>query len=346
MALWLGASALAQSCEPTPHSDAVRILGQAQDGRLTSEVHPVVHGENNFYQILQNGWVFGLIRSEYGWSIRVFDAIDTRTATDLTASTPPLRGAPNPRDIFGWHFRNMSNTGPNDGGVNAPRALRGFVISPGLSEVSRAADVAQTLEPDLQNGIGWLRIVDYGIDNSATNQRAALKYLQFDACVTWPRSASDTAAILDQQSPNYTSEDVEVFAKCGLDLDRFELSARMLPRSLGGDLDGDGALDEAAQVLRLSDGRHGLAICRAGTWLHLVDLGEAVKHLRRGVVGQTEAWQWLSAGMPRPSHLNGQTLPKANGDYLIIERFEKEAFAIFWTDDKLSAKRLYGHVEP
>jgi hypothetical protein len=47
-----------------------------------------------------------------------------------------------------------------------------------------------------------------------------------------------------------------------------------------------------------------------------------------------------------PAHLSGIDLPAADGDRLILERIEKEAIAIFWTDDALRGALLYHFVEP
>ena len=68
--------------------------------------------------------------------------------------------------------------------------------------------------------------------------------------------------------------------------------------------------------------------------------------LRDGFVGQVEAWQWVSQDEALPRHLTGYEMPEADGDYLILERVEKEAFVLFWRDGQLRAKRMYGHVEP
>jgi len=71
---------------------------------------PFVAGGNYFYQTLGNGWIFSLVPAEFGWSIRLYDAAPVGDAVDLTSLTPPLRGTPDPRDIFGWRFHNADNT--------------------------------------------------------------------------------------------------------------------------------------------------------------------------------------------------------------------------------------------
>ena len=63
-----------------------------------------------------------------GWLLEVTSR--DRHNEDLARLTPPWHFTPNPRQIDGWHFRNVENTGPHDGSVNAPQELREFVFSP------------------------------------------------------------------------------------------------------------------------------------------------------------------------------------------------------------------------
>ena len=67
-----------------------------------------------------------------------------RAATKISRGlTPPWHLVPNPRYVEGWHFRNASNTGPNDGSVNAPQETREFIFSP---EVGRCRKFARSVE--------------------------------------------------------------------------------------------------------------------------------------------------------------------------------------------------------
>ncbi len=340
-------SAMAQTCEPTPEKHAVRIQAVGSNGEPAPLELPHVSGEQAFYHKLENGWVFALIKTELGWAVRLYNNEPVSDATDLTSLTPPLRGAPNPRDILGWHFRNADNTGPNLGDVNAPQNLRAFVISPSLAGTAglRTSDGTQTPGPDA--GLGWLKVVDFGLANPVPGTKARMNYLQFDACLSWPRSDEETSQLLDEASLDYTPEDAETFGSCGMSLAEYALDARYGPRTLGGDLDGDGALDEVAQIRRTTDDQRGLALCRAGTWLDLIDLdGKVSGDMRPGYVGQVEAWQWLAPGARLPRHLEGYELPKADGDMLVLERIEKEAVLLYWRGGSLKTKRLYGYVEP
>lgn len=346
------APAHAQSCEPTPAMNAVRILGTGPDGEPSQTDRPVVTGDNNFYQHLDNGWVFALQRADAGWSVRLYEHADTNNAVDLTSMTPPFTSAPNPRDIFGWHFRNAANTGPNTGDVNAPQAMRSFLVSPALAGTGGfrpATDPNQPrlAEPGPDAGLGWLNVLDYGLANTPAGQPASMNYLEFDACISWPRAPEEHARLTDLASPTYTDVDHEQFGACGLDLTAYELNARYLPRTLGGDIDGDGSIDEVAQTRRISDGKRGLAICRAGTWLHQPGHdGQTIEDLDPGYIDQVEAWQWLAPGDAPPRHLTGYDLPQADGDILILERVEKQAIALFWRNGQLAARQLYRHVEP
>lgn len=332
-AVLLSGEALAQNCEPTPERHAVRILGTNPAGALTDRELPYVAGDRSFFRRLDNGWVFALLRAENGWSIRLYENNNTDQALDLTALTPPLGGVPNPRDIFGWHFRNADNTGPNQGDVNAPQALRAFVITP-------------SMEAGPDNGIGWLQILDFGLAGLEPGTRARMNYLEFDACLTWPRSEAERDRLLDLASLHFTPEDREIFEACGLDLAAYALDARYLPRTREGDIDGDGAGDEVAQIRQVADDKRGLALCRAGTWLHLIGFDQALGDMQPGYLDQVEEWQWITPDGTPPRYLTGMELPQGDGGLLVLERVEKEVVILFWRDGALRAERLYHLVEP
>jgi len=158
---------------------------------------------------------------------------------------------------------------------------------------------------------------------------------------------AEAAHLMDRARLEFTDEDLETFGSCGLDLQAYELAARYVPRTLGGDLDGDGALDEVAQMRRVSDDVHGIAICRAGTWLDLVGFEPGpIGDVRQGYAGQVEAWEWIPPDGDVPRHLTGYDLPEADGDILVLERIEKEAVLVFWKRGQMQVKMLYHHVEP
>jgi hypothetical protein len=76
------------------------------------------------------GWIVRLMSTAEGWLLEV--ATKGREAEDLSRLTPPWHCAPNPRQIEGWHVRNVDNSAPNDGSVNAPQEFREFIFSPAV----------------------------------------------------------------------------------------------------------------------------------------------------------------------------------------------------------------------
>jgi hypothetical protein len=83
-----------------------------------------------FTQNLAPNLTFQLIPLEAGWEIWVGDPTIAHDPSPNFAMpvTPPFSGI-NARQIEGWHFRNLDNSGPNEAGeknVNAPQELRPF----------------------------------------------------------------------------------------------------------------------------------------------------------------------------------------------------------------------------
>jgi len=343
-AVWLAAgAAAAQPCEAGPDRNAVA-FGAGQPVRIMA-------GER-FAERFGPGWVFALEPVEHGWVMRVYEH-DTPDAVDLTALTPPLRMAPNPRDILGWHFRNADNTGPNRGEVNAPQEIRAFFISPGLAGTGGYRPPPDPAAPGLAapdpetDGVGRLRIRDYGLADLAPGERARMVYLAFEACLAWPKTTDQKQREADRASLVFRPEDRETFGACGLDLQTWTLDAAIAPRLLGGDFDGDGSLDEAAQIRRDSDGARAIALCRAGTWLDI--LGDAATpglFLRAGYIGQMEAWRALPPDHGRLGYEGEPDWPDAAGDVLALERIEKELWLVYWADGAWRTQRVYRHIEP
>jgi hypothetical protein len=159
-------------------------------------------------------WTFALVPAAHGWDIRVFD----RAGMDLSQLTPPWRGAPNPREIHGWHFRNAANTGPNTGDVNAPQERRAFLISPAVSgtggfKPSADAPPADTPGPDTptnrgltdssvphDEGRGVLTILDYDLADLSPGQKARMTRLKFAVCLNWPARTPATGDGADAQT--------------------------------------------------------------------------------------------------------------------------------------------------
>jgi hypothetical protein len=334
--------AASQSCEPTATHHALRIGGDAGTGPL------VLHTGEAFRREIGNGWIFALEPHKFGWSIRLYDG-----AIDLSAATPPHGGVPNPRDLFGWHFRNADNTGPNRGDVNAPQGDRRFVFATSramLAKLAPATDpgVPRYVEPGPDAGVGRLEVLGYKLADLERGSKARMIYLEFEVCLSWPKASADPDGDPVDAGPTYSAEDIETFGSCGLDLETFELDAAILPRGLQVDLDGDDALDTIAQIRRRSDGKRGLALCRAGTWLHVLGMdgrpvGEA---LRPGYFDQLEAWGSLARDHGPLGYEGEPAWPLSDGDVLVLERIEKEMILLYWKDGGLHSRQVYRFVEP
>jgi len=180
----------AQLCESTPDRHAARITAEALTDEQTVLL-PEIYGGHSFTQSFGEGWIFELLPGTYGWSIRIYDASDS-FSVDLSGITPPHDGVPNPRDIEGWHFRNADNTATNKGEVNAPQLDRLFLFSPALAgtggyKPSVDETNPESFEPGPDDGLGWLKVIDFGLSDLEPGQKARMTYLKFDACLTWPK---------------------------------------------------------------------------------------------------------------------------------------------------------------
>jgi hypothetical protein len=165
--------AAAPRCETEPGRKAERTSGTVVKG-------------NNFTASTASGWILRLVPAEEGWFLQV--TLKGREAEDLSRLTPPWHG-PNGRAIDGWHFRNATNTGPNDGSVNAPQELREFVFSPAVGreiEDNGSATRATDVDKVRSFGRGWLFIESYILTPPQKGGRAAFESLKFSACITWP----------------------------------------------------------------------------------------------------------------------------------------------------------------
>ena len=90
-----------------------------------------------------------------------------------------------------WHFRNASNTGPNDGSVNAPQETREFIFSPEVGrslEYEGSATPASVVSEIRTFGRGQLTLTEYRLSPVADGQRASFEEARFEVCLIW-RSA-------------------------------------------------------------------------------------------------------------------------------------------------------------
>jgi hypothetical protein len=169
-----GKQAGAPACDAGPGRQAERINGFVERGDSLRVVTPA-------------GWILRLEPGEHGWLLRV--TREGRETEDLSRLTPPWHFVPNPRELDGWHFRNAANTGPNDGSVNAPGALREFIFSPVVGrgiEYRGGATSPADVERVGSFGRGWLFIESYRHTPPRPGSRAAFEAITFSACLTWP----------------------------------------------------------------------------------------------------------------------------------------------------------------
>jgi len=161
-----------------------------QPDRSTAHFEGEVCNDQQFERSFGPGFRFVLEPIETGWSISVYAP---GREDDLSRLTPPWHFVPNPCSIEGWHFRNATNTGPNDGSVNAPREERWFVFSPevGTTIDGPHSDSIPSEEEMLrvaEFGGGELKILDFGLADLELNQRARMVWLRFRVCVSWPKA--------------------------------------------------------------------------------------------------------------------------------------------------------------
>lgn len=298
LALAPTALAAAPDCKPSETRQVAHLSGE-------------VGGRHANRQDFGPGWSFALLPAAQGYNLRIFDV----EGRDLSAMTPPLRGSPNPREISGWHFRNADNSGPNRGEVNAPQELRLFVFDP---------DPA--VGPEEAKGRGWIFLRDFGLADLEPGETARMVYLDYEACLSWPGHPEPAAV-----APTVSDDLREIFGACGLGPD-YRLVERLDPVNLGGDVDGDGSLDQAALVQRLADGQHGLAVCRAGTWLDLVGFDAPLGELVPAYFDRMDWWGLHPRG-PVGQGADGSPPPTLSGDALLLGLEEKSSVLLYWTPD-------------
>ncbi len=354
----VAATAVAQApfrCEAEPERHAYLIPWSDSTGEagLAATSGAEVRGNDDYSATLPNGWQFVLMRIDHGWAIRIYDQPYSNGRVDLSAITRPLRGPTNPRDIVGWHFRNRTNTGPNLGGVNAPQRMRSFQFDGALAGTGGLRPAAAAATVVSSSGRGLLKIVDFELAGLEPQGKASMTYLKFQVCLSWPKlpEAEELARAieherrareLDAQVLVFSAIEHELFGSCGLDLTRYRLTAAVAPRQLSLDIDGDDAQDTVAQVTRIQDGRRGLALCRAGTWLHLLGFDQRFDAPTRHLLSAMEVWRMVPPDHGPLGYVDEAAWPKADGDVLLVERIEKGMALFYWSKGAIHTQRVYG----
>ncbi len=135
---------------------------------------------------------FVLTPIEHGWQVSV---THDNAFGNLARLTPPWHFVPNPRYIEGWHFRNRSNTGPNEGSVNTPQKLREFIFSPEAigsikDEVLGRKPTPEEIEAIGRFGKGRLEILDFELTGIKPGHRASLIRMNYRVCLSWACDAN------------------------------------------------------------------------------------------------------------------------------------------------------------
>jgi hypothetical protein len=299
---------------------------ESGDSRTAYHFSGEIAGNHDYIQALPTGWLFWMRAAPFGWDLRVYSNLPGDSpGVDMTAITPPFSG-PNPREIYGWHFRNSDNTGPNLGDVNAPQELRPFIFSPALIDTGgfRPPDDGTLIEPDPNDGRGWLRIIDFGLADLAPGERARMVYLRFEACLIWPSEFDPPPSL----PADFEPEDIERMRACGLD-QSLRPKPFLQPPLFEVDFDFDGAWDIAMPVERISNGKRAIAICRAGTWLHIIGLDGDLGQLQPAYFDRMDWW----AAEPNGPILQGVgegPPPVPVGDTLTIGIEGASSVKLYW----------------
>jgi len=309
------------------------------DGLDSFTMTQEVSGQRDFFEKLDGpGWTFHLKRSEFGWEIRLVD----EGGIDLSQMTAPLHGPVNPRQIYGWHFRNADNSGPNRGEVNAPQTRRVFGFDPALSGTAgyRPNETGGIDALD-QPGCGVLTIQDMGLADLEPGQQARLIYLKFNLFLAWPPTErelrrNEEAALVLAQQRQVTADITENLGGCGLDLRAFAITPYLTPVQLTGDFDNDGSLDDAVPVTRRVDGKRGLAICRAGTWLHLLGLTDRIGP--ELVPAYFDSIDWWRINPPSGPENGNACQLESPCQSLTIGKDDSSSVDIFWTGSGFSSQ--------
>lgn len=295
----------------------------AAPGRVAVALAGTVAGLSEFRAAVGPGWTFALLPVSHGWDLRLFDG----DGLDLSQITPPYRFAPNPRELYGWHFRNSDNTGVNDGSVNAPQHARLFRFDPALSGTAGFKPSADIAAVEGAPGRGLLTVEGFELTDLDKGGQARFTSLAFSVCLSWP---NDLGA-----EPAFVPEVIEQIRGCGLD-SAYELSPFLRPSTVSGDFDGDDSHDLAVPVVRASSGKRGLAVCRAGTYLDLVGFEGRMGEVVPAYFDRIDHWSLHPKGPVGESAAQGPP-PELVGDAILIGKEDSSSALLYWNGKRWHA---------
>ena len=153
---------------------------------------------NLYTRELVDGLVFCLKPDESGWEIAITDSAQNDCIENFSVPvTPPWHGE-NPLFISGYHFRNIDNTGENDGSVNAYQEERGFnfALDHDSFEIMQSSyrcshwfvdcPTETSSQPVAYWSRGILTITDLELGNLVPNERAWIESMNFEVKVYLP----------------------------------------------------------------------------------------------------------------------------------------------------------------
>lgn len=132
--------------------------------------------------------------------------------------TPPLHG-PHALDVMGWHFRNADNTGPGDGGGNAPPKLREFDFVTNRRDYDRAWSALDCFYIDCNDltteqwneryrtgplGSGSLTFRELELDHLGAGQTPSVRRFSFKVELHLPEPA-ETPSVPDARKTSTTA---------------------------------------------------------------------------------------------------------------------------------------------
>ncbi|MCX5810047.1 MAG: hypothetical protein NTX36_11875 [Proteobacteria bacterium] len=165
------------------------------DNNPAERVHVKFTGEiqagGKYERAFGPGFRFILEPNKYGWTIMIKDG---RNNKDISRLTPPFHSVPNPREIEGWHFRNIDNSGPNEAGeknINAPGEVREFIFSPEVGKTidgveAKRRPAEEEIEAVRRFGRGKIGISAYRLADLEPGRQAKFEWMRFEVGLSWP----------------------------------------------------------------------------------------------------------------------------------------------------------------